>query len=74
MNLSPFKPIRYDRRQVALMVTVAVHFNSSFARRAGEVASRVPMVAAGIMPPTPAILEAFDLQSDGKRGYQWNPR
>jgi hypothetical protein len=65
--------IRYTKRQVALMVTVAMHFNPSFATQACEPAARAAMVAAGIMAPTPAILESFDLRKDGKR-YVWNPR
>lgn len=29
-------PIRYNRRQVALMVTVAVHFNPTLSRRSAS--------------------------------------
>jgi len=73
MNPTTLKPIRYSRLQVALMVTMAMHFHSDFARQTGEVSSCVSMIAAGVLPPTSKILESFDLRKDGK-GYSWNPK
>jgi hypothetical protein len=71
--MTPFPPIHYNRRQVALMVTFAAYLSADFAGQVGEVATRISMIAAGIIAPTPAILEFFGLQRDG-RGYVWNPR
>ena len=71
--MNSLKPIRYNRRQVALMVTVARHFDSGFAGCIGETSTRVNLVAAGIAAPTAKIAAAFGLRKDG-RGYQWNPR
>ncbi len=73
MKSPAFAPIRYNRRQVALMVTVALYFNPAFASQSGENTTRMALVTAGIIPPPPAILEAFNLQKDGS-GYVWNPR
>jgi len=67
------KPLRYNRRQVALMLTVATHFNPSFTKQAGESAACAALMVVGIMASTPAILKAFDLRLDWKR-YVWNPR
>ena len=67
------KPIRYNRRQVSLMVTVARHFDPGFAGRIGEPSAMVSLVAAGVAAPTAKIAQAFGLQKTGRR-FVWNPR
>ena len=67
------KPIRYNRRQVALMVTVARYFDSGFAGCIGEPSTRVNLVAAGIAAPTAKIAQAFGLRKE-RKGFVWNPR
>jgi hypothetical protein len=68
-----FAPIHYDRRQVALMVKVAAFFSDNFAQEAGEISTRVTLIASGMIAPTPAVVRFLDLQIDGE-GFVWNPR
>lgn len=67
------KPIRYNRRQVALMVKVADFSSVSFAREVGEEPARILQMAAGEIAPTPAVLRHFALKAEG-RSYVWHPR
>jgi hypothetical protein len=67
------KPIRYNRRQVALMVKVADFSSVSFAAQVGEASALILEMAAGELAPTPAVLRHFGLESEG-RSYVWNPR
>ena len=67
------KPIRYNRRQVSLMVTVARHFDPGFAGRIGEPSATVSLVAAGIAAPTAKIVQAFGLRKE-RKAFVWNPR
>lgn len=67
------KPIRYSRRQVALMVTFATIYSSGFATQVGEASTLIPKIAAGEAPPTPAVLRHFGLEADGQ-GYVWSPQ
>ena len=73
MTKLTMKPIRYDRRQVALMVKVAAYFHPHFAERAGEAATVIRRVAQGRKAPTLAILDIFGLHAEGK-DYVWNLR
>jgi hypothetical protein len=67
------KPIRYNRRQVALMVKIAAYFSVDFASHVGEASTLILQIAAGELAPTPAVLRHFGLESEG-RSYVWNPR
>ena len=67
------KPIRYNRRQLSLMVTVARHFDSGFAGCIGEPSATVSLVAAGIAAPTAKIVQAFGLRKE-RKAFVWNPR
>jgi len=67
------KPIRYNRRQVALMVKIASCFSHSFAAQVGEAPARILEIAAGELVPPPAVLCRFGLEAKG-RSYVWNPR
>ena len=73
--MKPFvmEPIRYNRRQVALMVKIAAHFSVSFAAQVGEASTLISKMAAGELAPTPAVLRHFGLEAEG-RSYVWNPR
>ena len=56
------EPIRYDRRQVALMVKVAAFLNPDLVQRSSKAANRMAMVAV------------LGLHADGKGGFVWSPR
>lgn len=56
------KPLRYNRRQVALMVTVALHFNPSL---------QIAIPARGEFPAS--TINLFNLTKSGSI-YQWQPR
>jgi hypothetical protein len=71
--MTSFPPIRYDRRQVALMLEFAMFFSPDFGKQIGEIGARLQMIVVGIIAPTSAVLEHFELKVDGK-GYVWNPR
>jgi hypothetical protein len=73
--MKPFvmEPIRYNRRQVALMVKIAAYFSVNFAAQVGEASALILEIAAGELAPTPAVLRHFDLKAEG-RSYAWNPR
>jgi hypothetical protein len=66
MTALAMKPIHYNRRQVALMVQVAAHFDPDFAGQAGEIID-------GSLDPTLTVLNLFSLRAEGE-GYVWNPR
>ena len=71
-----FKPIRFDRRGVALMIRVANFLDPKFAQKVGEPARAIELYAdlveegCGV---SPAVLKYFNLQRD-KRSFVWNPR
>lgn len=67
------KPIHFDRRQVALMVELSILEIPDFAKQVGEIKTRVKLMAAGILDPTPSVLKHFELVKVD-RGYQWTPR
>jgi hypothetical protein len=67
------KPIRYNRRQVALMVKFENYLSVSFATQVGEAPARILEIAAGELAPPPAVLRHFGLEAKG-RSYVWNPR
>jgi hypothetical protein len=75
--MSAFKPIRYDQRQVVLMVKVAAFYDPKFAKKVreprGAALDLLVKLLEGGMPPSPAILRYFDLQREGK-AFVWNPR
>ncbi len=71
-----FKPIRFNRRQVALMVRVADYFHPNLAQQVGEPEGAMDLYADLIIegfPLTPALLKFFGLKRDG-RSFLWNPR
>lgn len=67
------KPIRYDRRQVALWVKVASFFNPDLPVKVGETSFVVDFVIDEAIPPTPPILNYFNLTAEGDH-YVWQPR
>jgi hypothetical protein len=67
------RPIRYDRRQVALMVEFASRLSVDFAAQVGEASARILEMASGTLAPTPNVLRHFALQAEGD-GYVWSPR
>lgn len=73
MKIPVLLPQTYSLRQVALMVQVAMLWAPDFAGRVGESRSRIPLMAAGLIPPTPAVLRFFELETEGD-SYLWNPR
>jgi hypothetical protein len=67
-------PIRYNRRQLSLMVAIAAADSAGrLAETTATSASELQMMAAGSMAPTSAILAFFDLRRDGK-DFVWQPR
>jgi hypothetical protein len=72
MNPFTTKPIRFERREVALMVQIVALYVPNLPKTTGETASRIPLIAAGIIDPTPAILKFLNLQMQGD-GYVWHP-
>lgn len=73
MSTLTMNPIRYDRRQVALMVAVAAHFNPEIVPQPSKNATRAALVDAGIIPPNQALLDLFGLKAQGE-GFVWGPR
>ncbi len=76
MKPKPRKPIRFNRRQLALMVRVADFLDPKFARKVGEPRWAIGMYADLMTegcPPSPAILRYFSLRKE-RGGYVWNPR
>jgi integrase len=67
------KPIRYDRRQVALMVYFESRLSVGFAAQVGDAPARILEIAADEFAPTPAVLRHFALKAEG-RSYVWHPR
>jgi hypothetical protein len=71
--MKPFDPIRYSRRQVALMVKICDHLSPDFAKQVNQAGDQILKISEGRVPPSAAVLRYFDLKSDG-RGYVWQPR
>ncbi len=75
MTTLKMKPIRFDHRQVALMVKVANRSDPRFAKKLNETSDVIDLcidlIAEGCMEPSHAILRYFALRKDGK-GYLWN--
>ena len=64
------KPIRIDRRQVALMVEVAYRFLPNPPSQLDEPPARVHRTATGKWTPTSNILNFFNLKQKGNN-YTW---
>jgi hypothetical protein len=69
----PFPPIHYNRGHVALIVKYALFLCEDLAKKIGEAADRLALIAAGTIDPTPAVLNYFELHQEGD-GYVWYPR
>lgn len=76
MKNPAFAPIRYNRRQVALMVRVAMMFDPDFSRKVREPKYALDLLAINIEQgygPKAALLRYFNLHRDGE-AFAWNPR
>lgn len=72
MKTPAMKPIRYTRRQVALMVEYAAHLNPEFRNWADE-EDMVWLLKYCDAKPKSTVLKFFNLRRV-KGAYQWNPR
>jgi len=73
-RLSRMQPIRYDARQVALMLQVAMFYHpESVMGSAGLGGRELDAMAARKMAPTKKVLDYFRLTVDGSE-YVWDPK
>ena len=69
--MKKLQPITRDRRQVALMIRVAVFFHPAFGREDHWNEKHIREMAAGRRKPSAAMLERLNLiPTEG--GYQWH--
>src|SRR5580698_253819 len=74
MTASKLQPIRFNRRQVALMVAVAILYDvDSLQDDTGHTRRELRAIAAQKMEPSRAMLDFFRLKRS-RAAYIWDPR
>lgn len=72
-NLYP-KPVRFNRRQVALMVQIAMLYRiDSIMMTTGHSPAQLRAMAAGKIRPSRAVRDYFRLKARGS-AYLWDPK